>query len=836
MVVIDSVKFFDEFTGSGGGINGMDKPNYNIGDKATCKIAFHIKWGFSNKVLAFDAAAGTITNINSLDYTSFITDGELAVGDTVALTGTASNNVTITITAIADKIITTSTGLVNETANNAAGAGTNKVDGVQFFYNLLETGSQSDFTSLTDKNTKQRFVNKTALDASVGTAVNFLIDTDSFAWNTNALANAATGETSEVTISGAGISANVQSFLITHTFIVTPIFLASTYDDLKNNVVPDFIQADYCFEIDTYVGGNLRTVRLVNMPSHLGANGFICWFNQVNSGNRPDYYLYSTGFTDVASSAPVSAPDIAKETLVNAVIKSRGANFVNGDKVVVNILWGSLVETDYQDTETTWKQNFFYDRKLVTSGFASAVNGEAWGTDYQNLKDITATVASTTEMDVQFTISLATGISTVLKSRDSLNRLFLIWFTTQKQSITQPKQNTRVAMQYMDNALYDKNNTNLMGLLDTGIESYQYPNEVTDPHDIEGIPGDPFYNRIKFWVESAVVAGVQPLMQNISIQVAAIKSTKSDFILEEKLFDFSNSEVVNGAQVIEYTGDRGFTTYDGDPRNRVNIVRVPARDSGTKLAYEIQYGLVLRYEYWLSALTLNTSTQPDIAKEIKDINHLWSNYNGTAGWSLAFRVTFNVKGYNGGVTNFVAMQPMVVNTAINKAKQGVIPGSQLVQLFFDDGAGGFTEVDTILQDAVTRVRATYTGDFSTLPDSNTLFVGIFFADIPNIGSIFTRRFASTEIASEADSPFSAPDALAGATSSYANGNCRINFFGTNMIVVETYFDPTIYVNAGQIDNGIFIYNRLQFYKDGKLLLLSDGTPALLSTLEGITLN
>lgn len=835
MITVDSVLFWDEFTGVPGK-PGAKKPNYNIGDKGTCKIAFHISWGFANKMLIFDATAGTITNGNALDTSSFITNGKLAIGDTVALTGSVSNNVTITITGISDRVITTSTGLTNETATNVSGAGTNKIDSIQFLYNFLLLNSQPNYTSLTDKNTQQRFINATPLDASVTTPVDFVIDTDSFAWNTNTV-NASTGDTTEVTIAGAGISGNVQSFVITQTFIVTPVFLASVFTNLQNNSVPDFIQMDYYAQLNGSIGGALRVQAVTNLGStgH-GPNGLVCWFNQNNKGTRAEFYLNSMVFTDVATSTIVTAPDIVKNNLVNAQIKSRTGVFVTGDKVTVNILWGSLNEADYQNKATTWKQNMFYDRKLVTSGFASPVNGENYGTAYQELATITATIADANTMNIQFNLQLDASIAAVLKLRDLTNRNFLIWFTTQSQSITIPTQSQRVAVPYFAGALYDQNNANLMGLLGTGILSYQYPDEVTNPCDIEGLPGDPFYNRILFWVESAVTGGVTPTMKNINIQVAAVKTGKTDFILEQQDWDFTNSIFYKGAQQIVSSGTRGFITYENDPRNRVNIIRVPANDSGTKLAYEIQYGMVLRYEFWKSALTLDTISQPDIVNDIKDVNHLWSNYSGVNGWSLAFRVNFNVQGYDGFITPFTASVPMVVLKQVANANQGVIPASQNTQYFYDDGAGALTEVGSILTDALTRIRTTYTGDFSTLPNSDTLFCGSFFSDIPIIGSIFMRRFASTELSSEEDSPFSAPSGLTGATSSYSYGNVTFNIFGTNMVVIETYYDPTIFVDAGQSVNGVYIIPRLQFYKDGKLLLLSDRSPVLLSNGEGITLN
>ena len=55
-------------------------------------------------------------------------------------------------------------------------------------------------------------------------------------------------------------------------------------------------------------------------------------------------------------------------------------------------------------------------------------------------------------------------------------------------------------------------------------------------------------------------------------------------------------------------------------------------------------------------------------------------------------------------------------------------------------------------------------------------------------------FASSEIVSESDSPFSPTAADAGADSSYANGGIRINIYNGIKVILEAYFDSTIYGN------------------------------------------
>jgi hypothetical protein len=379
--------------------------------------------------------------------------------------------------------------------------------------------------------------------------------------------------------------------------------------------------------------------------------------------------------------------------------------------------------------------------------------------------------------------------------------------------------------------VYNQDNSSLFTLIEAP-KTYEYPNEVEhNATDLAGFEGDPVYTRLKFRLETAPsAAGVTPTLRTVTLQVIATHVTKTDFVLEQKIFNTEQVRKLENAQSIEILEERGFITYPDDPRNRARLLRVPANDTGTKAAYELQYGLALRYEYWQQPLPLAEGAPVEIFGDIENITNRWSNYNNQGGWNLVLRWTFLITGYDGHDTEFTIDTDTRSLTGDEDPETGPVFDSKL-QFFTEDG---ITELKAIIEDGVTRIRATFEGDFTTMPTfggeiADGLYVWIF-ADVEGSAGIFARQFASTEIASEASSPWSAPAADPLATQSYANGNLRFNRYGSSKVVAEGLFDIAKFKDR---DKGtILIYPRIGFLYPDCLILLEDGSPLLLEDGEG----
>lgn len=350
------------------------------------------------------------------------------------------------------------------------------------------------------------------------------------------------------------------------------------------------------------------------------------------------------------------------------------------------------------------------------------------------------------------------------------------------------------------NADYDQRDPTLLSLVDY-FHCFHYPNLTTgEKKNFSLIEGDPAFVKIPFKVQTLSVGGIRPILLNCGVQIVAVKSGLEDFILETKIFDTSQICKFGGIQNINISETRNYITYDNDPYNEVSLKLNPAYDTGTYKGIDLHYAFVARYEYWSSlfSLMLNNCNK-DIYNDNESVTNQWGLIAG--GWDLKLRFIANVKGYDGFITSFQSDDAI---TILTNTQPSTLPNYSSLLEFFDSSNNLVTGV---IAGKVTRIRTTFTSTMDALPAGFTSWYGTYFSDTVNGGSTL-RRFASTEIASEPDTPFSSSPAISGATSQYSSGSVRIAFFGTQIIITETIYDDRI-VKISDSDN-IIIYPRLGF--------------------------
>ncbi len=337
--------------------------------------------------------------------------------------------------------------------------------------------------------------------------------------------------------------------------------------------------------------------------------------------------------------------------------------------------------------------------------------------------------------------------------------------------------------------------TELMGYDQRNPSLFQFVNQFHFyPHPLKtgvgygncaGYEGDPYFVKIPFRVETNPVDGIAPILNEVTVSIVAVKPGKKDFIVETKTFNTASSLLLNGVQQVNQIGTKGYISYPGDPFNSVQLINSPSYTSGTKTGYEVQYGFVLRYEYWRPiGITTPGGNQAnsDLGNSIGAINNAWHNLV-TNGWNLVFRFSADIVGYDGYITNFTAQSAIEVKPI--GAKSDITLNYVQQTIFYDDSN---TIRPSIILNGRTRIRTIFTPNGYPVPSGSKPY-GTIFIDIPQTGGVFTRRFASTEIPSEAGSPFSATTNIAGASVQYADGNMRIGIFSNGIIITETYLAP-----------------------------------------------
>lgn len=847
-VIITSRTFYDEYLGIAGG--GVEYLPGSIGDKIRCDMEFHIKWSAEGKRIQFINSDKSIRLINDLDPTSFIQQG-FRKNDTIEVSGSTSNDGTWTITKVEDRAIFVSVAPINETSEDVDIFGTTPVTALDFYFNLVPNGSQIDFLSLQDEGTMQRFA-VNGIDANdLVTISNFLVGTDSFGWVTQNLVDPNTGETDEVTIIGMGVVNYEQRFKMTTFFYNTPVWLREQSLNFENQTLPDlFIDGESLHHVArfdakfTFADPNIPHTGTIN-----GADGIVAWFNHNAVGSRPEYYVDSITYIDALTLAVIQVPDLNRKTNVEVVIKSRSNKFDTATGIVIGTMYCPMVLEKYTNTTKVLRENLFMDRFIGTLS-DSATGGDFEGTDYQQLKDINLVTFAPGTATIKFALDFSSVFKDELKSNEDDDRRDAWWIAIKDiTGIPTTADAERLALLIeAPNLAYNQDNPDLFELIDPP-KLYNYPDELeNDKTDARGFEGSPIYSRLKFRIESLAVNGVTPTLRGIDVQIVAEKDGFADLVLEEKNVDATFIRKLNGQQTIDVEQSRGFISYFDDPRNRFRVLRVPANDGGgTKTAFELQYGFGLRWEYWRQVIPLTEGVDVDAWQQLPFVNQRWDNFDNVNGWNVKMKWKFTIEGYDGHITEFIVKSDIRSIQGDEEPESGPIFQSK-VQYFTEDG---LTELGGVLvQDGITKIVATFVGDFSTLAPGQIGWAGFMFGDVEGQGGIALRRFAGSHTLSESDSPWSPVDPDPMATSSVV-GQITLNVYNTDTITLEGYFDTRKFfegytepIPEGARDallifpqfrnaDWVLIFPTIMPKFEDCLILNEDGSPILLEDLEGL---
>ena len=748
-VFFTSVKFYDQWTGTGGG--GVNYPSFRVLDKARKEISFYFKWGTYSKSLVFDAATDTITRS---DGGSFIYDG-IKVGDTLTPIGTASNSGNKTVTAVTDTVISVSQSLTDEVVVCSV-HGVTSVTYVNYLFNLIANASAADFYSIVDVASKCNYY-KTGLDCTNVTPVSMVAQGRSQAWN----------NTETLTIQGGGAIVDyAQSFKIIHEYRVTPFWLAGQDTDFTNITPPTYFPMRDVSRVETAFDSNNPT------PDHgdtYDVAGRIGWFNESERG--------ASNYTKTSISCTNTDKDLNVSTTWSAVLSS-AALFTAGTKVSIMFFHCPSSEAAYNYLTTNMAKNFMFDSKHLTVNTSG--HGENNGTDYLVLTNITPVLTNSTTITVAFNINLATFLKDILKAKAATDRKFCIAITTQNQSIATTANSDRACTLFtFDTFGWNQDDTTGITLVDY-MRCFQFPNRGTEPkNSFIMYPNEPGYVDVPFRVKKG------DTLVSATMQIVATKSGLTDFVLEERSFATENIRSLASSQTIDMTDSRGYNTYTGDYYNEIYLKRRQGWDTDLYFGMIFHYGFTARFEDWLQALPLADAQGIDVAKSIENLTQYWYNFT-QQGWALKVRWKASKKTSADIQTDYYA------ETSLEMADMGEISlpaGCEAVTRFYDTDD---VEVNAVLQGEVTKIVTTFTG-IITPPSGFTepsAFLRVTLRDID--GGNFSK-VCTPEWNAESTSPFSAEGiaAGAGATDSYASNEARLDVYGTTSVVMSTYYDDSI---------------------------------------------
>lgn len=591
-----------------------------------------------------------VSEINLADNTGIITveDGgsfsKFFVGDTIGLYDNNGNFFYYTVTEkFDDGMIRTSGSFSNGILDvgkyifNAT-----PFTGLRFNFNLIDTGNT--FYSLVDGEYQEAGTD--VLDCTNTTPV------------TMSFAGAKSYQTGSVTVVGDGavgggatLGTSVQQkFTITHTFIVTPLFLYDQYSDILLGKAPTYFNQNKTLNYIGKIGlgrslnnpNGLQEIEIPNSKSSVG------WFNENFNAGPTNYSVSAVTITDVAAAATLNQLQFGKEIRIDILIDNATTTpFSSGNtKYVFGFNYLPEDEAYYQKNGYNFTRNFVLDKKQNTLGSGS-VNGDNYGTDMQVLKTLTSTYISSSQMKVTAVIEVGDDAYDILTQGNYYRYAF--WVITENHSLSANKSdkvNLLVSVNEFDLQLTTSDLIEVDGDKATFIaHPYDDKSYALNGYDLVLFPVDDLAANLDFHIDFTTHPASEGIKINkIQSRLILKHSTEADIVLEDFSFSTSAYPIIGGkAQNIDFSQDRIFK-IDSGIRKTITCERDYVSDVADDLFYNYSYPFMIRWEYWKS-LGLQTSPSDlfDPAEPNNGLSHFWQRFADVSGWHLYYDVDFTIE-------------------------------------------------------------------------------------------------------------------------------------------------------------------------------------------------
>lgn len=618
-----------------------------IGEKITIETDFYyedITWATSDNtiILKPDPSTVDLTDttgvIWSEDGLAFI---DFEVGDIV---GVFTNPSTYNFYTISEKF---SNGMVR---TNYGGSNLTLDPGLDYVFNATDLNAAkyswnfvpdgNSYNSLIDNEIQQAVTG--SADNSSGTNVDMsFTGIKSYQYGTVKIKGLTANN-----IAASGGYYKRSAFTITHTTVVTPLFLAAQYQDLLNSKAPDYFldgeSLSYIqkIELSTYLN-NPRAFKVLNLPHQPGNIG---WFNENFNGGATNYYIDSVVIEDGATE--IDSLRFGKDITVTLTIKNTVNDpFVNNSsKFIFGFTYLPEDESFYQNTGDTFANNFLFDSKLNTVGSAAA-NGTNYGTTMQVVKTVQGTYTNAETIEVVAVINVGSAAEAIIKQ--GTYRRYMMWVIVENHALSaenSDKVNLLAQVSEFDEEL---TTTDLI----TATTSFiRHPFDETDTlrHDVDGaafFPVDDIATKVDFSIDFTGKTDQGIKIKKITNEVILRHATEDDIILDLVSCDVQGYGMIDGyIQNIDYSMDRPFKIPDGEIRKVITIARDEANDDGYTKAWTMIFPFMNRWEYWKSLdITSVPSGIFDSTKPLNGLNHLWNRLANVSGWTINQVTTFLIE-------------------------------------------------------------------------------------------------------------------------------------------------------------------------------------------------
>jgi len=369
-----------------------------------------------------------------------------------------------------------------------------------------------------------------------------------------------------------------------------------------------------------------------------GNTGNTGGFNESYNGEVNPYNVISTIWKD-ASGNVISAMDYSGTSSFKSIIDFGSTSQTPNSRYRIGILWRPEDSDEYSSRISNLGQNLIVNSPetliapdgvvvpLTYFGETDPISGARW--DLSNLKfEIVGT-----NLEVSGDVIANGGSNTLFSAIPDGGRKTTLWVSIGDTPLLiggVPAMPTsgRVSLK-----LFDADN------IDAPVIGVQIPNVVSETlldHngnlitdnsvDNTTTEDDVLYKSEFRLPENIVYSGMR-------FTISAFNSvTQDEFILENRYISFSNVVSQNGIMQINELSQRNFNLPPSTDRNKIEILRKPSLDISGLAGYELSYGFLNDWRYWLSQGNVNSffydQTEPNNGK-----NKNWQKFY-TGDWTL----------------------------------------------------------------------------------------------------------------------------------------------------------------------------------------------------------
>ncbi len=429
-VKINNVSFFSELQGVSD--DPVDWALANVGDKIRIELEFSVETfaiSSSDNTIRLNAKDGYIGDGWVIDTNNRFKDFQ--VGDVVSIDNYFANTHTDTRTIIqklSDNEIQFDADITGP-ANNDDSAQvvfsvTKPIQAIRYKYNFIENNDSDTFNSKVS-GTEQILIIK-------------IIDAD----DPTVLDMEFLGELSyqigSATINGVDIidaNGNVvyeSKFKIIHETIITPFMLSLQWDDILDDISPDYFFNANClkaiFDIEAmynYTDPNrIQTDEITTVKGNTG------WFNEnFNSGvtNYSKSVVFKNSTSEIVDALQLRDDDYTSFSItITNIIDAPFSN--HNTKFALKFCKAPFDQSEYQLNGRSMAKNFVFDQLLQKVGEAS-VNGDNYGGAMQVLKDVSASWTSNSVIVITGKVLLGSDALSILS--ESQTSRYLLWVSIQ---------------------------------------------------------------------------------------------------------------------------------------------------------------------------------------------------------------------------------------------------------------------------------------------------------------------------------------------------------------------------------------------------------------------